>query len=160
MSKSPPPPSRHTGPSAATLVSRVLSGSVTPTAAQKHGSFSRVTLTMQRVGIWITPDICTLLSSWSAPMFGASAFMSSSSRIIQPTDAQVMMPEASKDDRKDQDGIGCALSCHSIMTRGHDVPRLLMPHCMADARTWVKEITPSNKLSIAWLIADGEIRHR
>jgi hypothetical protein len=30
---------------------------------------------MQRAGIWITPDTCTLFSSSTAPILGASAFI-------------------------------------------------------------------------------------
>ncbi len=81
---------------------------------------------MQRVGIWITPDTCTLFSSFKPPMFGASAFTLSSSRISQPTDAQWTVPTASNDDRNDQAEIGCALSSHSIMTRGRALVRITL----------------------------------
>jgi hypothetical protein len=37
---------------------------------------------MQRVGIWITPDTFTLFSSSMAAMFGARAFVWSSSQIV------------------------------------------------------------------------------
>lgn len=42
-----------------------------------------------------------------------------------------MMPAASKDARYDHDGIGCALSSHSIMTRGQAVARVTLSAALA-----------------------------
>jgi len=86
------------------------------------------------VGIWITPDICTLFSSSTAPMLGARASIWPSSRISHPTDAQRIVPGASNDARKDQAGIGCALSSHSTITRGQSLERLTLAEALATGR--------------------------
>jgi hypothetical protein len=55
--------------------------------------------TMQRVGIWITPDICTLFSSSMAPILGARAIICPSSRTIQQIETQRIVPRGSNDAR-------------------------------------------------------------
>lgn len=83
------------------------------------------------MGIWITPDTCKLRSSFSAPILGARAFITSSSRINQPTDAQRTVPGASNDARKVHVGMGWALSSHSTMTRGQALERVTLSAALA-----------------------------
>lgn len=73
------------------------------------------------MGIWITPETCKLRSSFTEPIFGATAFNSLSSRMSQPTETHRTVPVGSNDDRKAQDGRGWALSSHSTMTSGQEV---------------------------------------
>ena len=61
---------------------------------------------MQRAGIRITPETCTLASFSRPAMFGASAFTSSPSWINHPTDAQRTGDGSSKLARKAQLGVG------------------------------------------------------
>lgn len=74
---------------------------------------------MQRVGMRITPDACTLLSSSKSPMLGARAFTSAPSWISQPTEAQRTAVGGSSVESMTQAELGWRLSSHSITTNGH-----------------------------------------
>lgn len=62
-------------------------------------------------------------------MFGARALISSS-RMSQPTEAQRIVPGHTKSARWVQLGIGCALSSHSIRTRGQALDRLTLSEAL------------------------------
>src|SRR6185436_6305857 len=84
------------------------------------GSLSRVTLTTERAGIRITPDTCTS-DSPKSPILGARALTFFPFSMSHPTETQRTALLGLVFARKAQLGLGCALSSHSIMTRGQVV---------------------------------------
>ena len=101
-------------------------------------------------------------------MLGARALISSS-RISQPTEAHRIVPGASKDARWDHDGIGCALSSHSIMTRGQALkepfdPTLAEALASGDLEAFIRQVEaegigPANREAFEALLG-GVIKER